>query len=401
MSTKIVDNKQDKIVEEATEGKHQEVEEVEEEEVDVELQKQMKNATIDESAFTNDKTTNTKNQKVDQSGKGKKSKKTKGEDFLTYANKNGIQVNLQYEEKETQEKDTKNSYQQNNQNNQNQNQSQGQGQGQNQGKNYYNKNQSGEGKSSKQSYTYNKNEGSSSTYSGQYQNNQNSNQGEYTQNYQKGGQKNYSNNNKGTKRPFYKVGDNKFDKFNQHLPQMMSMMPPQYNPYSMQGNNFNQNQNQNQGGFYQNQNQGGNFYQQQQHSMKPTFESGITLFDATDESIVKFLEQYFGLENLNKDLYLRNRIDENGFIDCEEIANHNKLKKFGISIERLIEVLNENVEHPIIEANSTQNNRVIVRNREWDKIKDKLLTKEHIYQVKKDNKINRLEDNILWDIILI
>jgi len=142
---------------------------------------------------------------------------------------------------------------------------------------------------------------------------------------------------------------------------MMTMMPPQYNPYVMQQKLPSQNL----------------------HYNKTGFDSGINLTDASDQSILAFLEQYLGLENLNKDMYLRNRIDEHGFIDCDEIANHNKFKRLGITLDKLVEVLNENVEHPLIEANITVNEKVVVRNREWDQIKEKLLSKEQIFQQKK------------------
>jgi len=166
---------------------------------------------------------------------------------------------------------------------------------------------------------------------------------------------------KETKKQFYKVGDNKFDMFNTHLPQMMPMMTPQYNPYMIPGK----------------------FQINQQYMPKPVFDSGIPLVDSSDVSIITFLEQYLSLENLNKDLYLRNRIDENGFIDCDEIVNHNKFKKLNISIMRLVEVLNENAENPVIEAMMTTNEKIVVRNRDYEGLKDKLMSKEQIYQQKK------------------
>jgi len=151
--------------------------------------------------------------------------------------------------------------------------------------------------------------------------------------------------------------------FNTHLPQMMPLMSPQYNPYMPQGK-FTQSP-------YYNPNP------------KPFFDAGIPLADSSDVSILSFLEQYLSLENLNKDLYLRNRIDENGFIDCEELINHNKFKKLNISIMRLVEVLNDNPDHQTIEAMMTTNEKIVVRNRNYDTLKDNLISKEQIYQQKK------------------
>ena len=66
----------------------EEEKEEEEEPVDVELQKEMKGLKIQDSDFSNEP-------KAKKSGK--KSKK-KGQDFIDYANKNNIQINIEYEE---------------------------------------------------------------------------------------------------------------------------------------------------------------------------------------------------------------------------------------------------------------------------------------------------------------
>lgn len=78
---------------EQVENVEQQPEEVEAEEpVDLELQKEMKKATIDEKMFEED------DSKKKEEKEGKKAKKAKGVDFLDYANKNNIQINIQYEQ---------------------------------------------------------------------------------------------------------------------------------------------------------------------------------------------------------------------------------------------------------------------------------------------------------------
>lgn len=74
----------------------EEEKEEEEEPVDLELQKEMKGIKIEDSDFTNEP-------KVKKSGKKSKNpedkkNKKKGQDFLDYANKNNIQINIEYEE---------------------------------------------------------------------------------------------------------------------------------------------------------------------------------------------------------------------------------------------------------------------------------------------------------------
>jgi len=139
-----------------------------------------------------------------------------------------------------------------------------------------------------------------------------------------------------------------------HLSKVMPMMTPLYNPYTMyQGyNNMT-------GGYNQN-------YQ-------PVVDS--------QESVLNFIESYLSLDNLNQDLYLRNRIDDNGFIEVSEIANHNKLRKGGVSVETISRIFGQN-DNPIVEAFGTESG-VFLRNRDWENIKDKLLSKEVIQQQKR------------------
>ena len=68
----------------------------EEEPVDLELQKEMKGLKINESDFTNEPKVK-KSAKKSKNIEDKKVKK-KGQDFLDYANKNNIQINIEYEE---------------------------------------------------------------------------------------------------------------------------------------------------------------------------------------------------------------------------------------------------------------------------------------------------------------
>ena len=74
----------------------EEEKEEEEEPVDVELQKEMKGLKISDSDFANKPNTK-KPIKKSKNPDDKKAKK-KGQDFVDYANKNNIQINLEYEE---------------------------------------------------------------------------------------------------------------------------------------------------------------------------------------------------------------------------------------------------------------------------------------------------------------
>ena len=94
MTTKEKDQKE--IPENAENPENPEEEKEEEEPVDLELQKEMKGLKILDSDFTNETKTKKQNKKY-KNPDVKKSKK-KGQDFLDYANKNNIQINIEYEE---------------------------------------------------------------------------------------------------------------------------------------------------------------------------------------------------------------------------------------------------------------------------------------------------------------
>lgn len=81
-----------------------EEEKEEEEPVDLELQKEMKGLKIKESDFQNEPKTK-KSGKKSKNPEDKKIKK-KGQDFIDYANKNNIQINIEYEENKYQLKKT-------------------------------------------------------------------------------------------------------------------------------------------------------------------------------------------------------------------------------------------------------------------------------------------------------
>ena len=81
--------------EENNENPEEEKEE-EEEPVDLELQKEMKGIKIVDSDFNNEPKSKKQNKKL-KNPEDKKNKK-KGQDFLDYANKNNIQISIEYEE---------------------------------------------------------------------------------------------------------------------------------------------------------------------------------------------------------------------------------------------------------------------------------------------------------------
>ena len=179
-----------------------------------------------------------------------------------------------------------------------------------------------------------------------YNNKNNQNNNNNNNNYNRNGKK-YNNNknnneNKGgykKQKKFYKFGGNKFDVFN------------------IMNNNNN--------------------YSYQTPNLKE------------DKDILSYLENnVFGENNLNKDLYIRNRINENGQILIDDLLNYNALKKNNITYEKIIEVIkdNQNLEYSEIEGK----NYITVKNYK----NMKLNSIEEIISNKKAYKMQRIQENI-------
>jgi hypothetical protein len=91
--------------------------------------------------------------------------------------------------------------------------------------------------------------------------------------------------------------------------------------------------------------------------------------DDSEKSISECLEYYFSEENLNKDYYIRSRMNDDGYIDAYEIVNFNKMKNRGVTVEKIQEIVNN--KDSVIES-VVADNRLYLRNREWESFKDKL-----------------------------
>jgi hypothetical protein len=105
-----------------------------------------------------------------------------------------------------------------------------------------------------------------------------------------------------------------------------------------------------------------------------------------DKQIVEYLEKIFSEENLNKDLYLRNRI-ENGKILVDNVAKYNSFKNSKIEPQKIIDL-----------AKTTKNLEILEEEgKNYIKIKDfdetKLKTKEQIYESRKGQKMAKMQYN--------
>ena len=269
------------------ENNNQPEEEEKEEPLDPEIQKQMKNLSIDKSVFSNQ----TKNNHKKEKKENKSNKKNKGQDFLDYANKNNIEINIQYEK----DSNKFNNYDNNKKKEAKKN-------------NYYNKN-------------YNK--------SGKYNNNNN---------------KNYKNNENKKNFQKKKIGGNKFDDINMFNKNMM-----------FQNNNY------------------------------KTYSAPPILKD--DKDILNYLEEMFGEQNLNKDLYLRYRLGESGLIKIDDIVKYRNLANNNVSAEKILELIKDNKNFEKIELEG----KTYLRINNFKEMK--LLTIDEINNNKKSKKNNQFPYN--------
>ena len=266
MTTKEEEAQKEVQNQEEQNAENPEEEKEEEEPVDIELQKEMKGLKIEDSDFSNEPKAK-KPAKKQKNPEGKKSKK-KGQDFIDYANKNNIQLNIEYETKKYQPKRKED-------------------------QKFGNK------------YTDNKKP------------------------FNKGGYKNDKNYQK--RNPIY--SGNKFDNFSQIKP-------------------------------YQ------NYHQQSTPKL------------VENKDILEYLEKFFGEENLNKNTYIRNRLND-GKILVEAVEAYNDFKRNNINSQKIMEVIKDSKTLECV----NEDNKNYIKIKNFEQLK--LLTIEQIIEKNKAMKMQK------------
>jgi len=98
-----------------------------------------------------------------------------------------------------------------------------------------------------------------------------------------------------------------------------------------------------------------------------------------DKDIVDSLTYYFSIDNLNKDYFIRSRLDSEGYIDATQIINFNKMKSNSVTIEKIDNILNK---YSTIIETQVRDNNLYLRHKNWDTINDKLIPLSEIKQSK-------------------
>jgi len=244
----------------------------------------LKNCSIDDEIAKAD--FSQKEKKAKNSKKSKKTNAKKGQDFLDLAQEKGIELKIQYEDKE----ELKKAYFQQ------ENNMQYKGGKFHQKTNDFNSNKDG----------YNNNNNFDNGYKKNYYNNDNNNNNNnYKNNYNNKYNNNNRNfyNNKYPNKNFHfqnKSKNNKFDQVNNMMYNSMmygQMRPNMMNPYAMNA-----------------QGQNSNFAPQQE----------VDPFFIGERSVEEIIVYLFSPEVLNKEVYLRKRIQADGLIDLNHVLNYNK-----------------------------------------------------------------------------
>jgi la-related protein 1 len=282
--------------------------------LDEESQKALNNVNnfnIDSFTKSNDK-----HDKNKQKAANKKPKNNKGVDFMEYAQKNGINVSIQYEENAA----------------------------------------------NSQKKAANKKDNNFTSQPQTNQSNQYQKKGGKNKKYQK------SHNTEGNnlfQNP-YKLGSNKFDAYNSGF-MMGGMFPQNFMRHEMPQHQYQMNN-------------------VNQDFQKLTFDESTSSDVTPDKKIIDSLEYYFSIENLNKDSFIRGKLNEDGYLDADAIINFNqyipfniRMKKNAVTVEKLKELLKQF--DTIIET-KTEDEKIYLRNKNWETIRDvhyNIIVESHSY----------------------
>lgn len=385
--SKIEMNKDEKEIKNVEQEENAE----EEEPLDEETTKNLKNLTIDDTMFSSKNTESKDNKKT--GGKANKKKK-RGEDFMDYAKSNGIDLKIEYEDTNTNNYRNKENFRENNKGKfQNRNNKNFSG---NQTTNYSSNPNSGNQRRvhnmQNEMGATSENTQENSNLNQNQENNFNQNRG----NYQNRG--NFKNNNQTNYKRNYNQGKfnntqnqhtcNKFDSFggtNNHN------YSGQSNNQYQQQQQFGQGMNPQMVAYWQQMQQMQNYMQMnpqfyQQMMMNKQMQMGDVNEDNSDQSIFESLEYYFSEENLNKDYYIRSKMDGEGYIEAKELLTFNKMKAKGVTLDRITAVLSSSPSD-VVETNSTSEGTLFLRNKNWDAIKDKLVSVDELRQVRMQKKM--------------
>jgi hypothetical protein len=267
---------------------------------------------------------------------------------MEYAKNNGIDVKLQYDEGDRNQKNYENrkydNYQPNKGNYHNNKNFHG--------KKFYPGNQNTNGEENNTNQT---------TGNNYYQ--QKKNYGGHQNNYNK---KAYNPQNG---KNFHTV--NKFDSFNAPQFQGTPNMGMGYYPFNQKGNTM---------GNVSNPNKLGNFNQNTQVNGEGEVDM--------DSFILSSLEYYFSEKNLNNNYYMRVKLDPEGYLNTTDLVSFNRMKQNGVTVDKVRETLQKISLPENLEIRTGTEEELFIRYKHFEEVRDRLTPVEVLQQRKNFKKFN-------------
>lgn len=106
-------------------------------------------------------------------------------------------------------------------------------------------------------------------------------------------------------------------------------------------------------------------------------------------NVIKLIELYFSFDFLNSDVYIRENIDNNGWIPIELMFSYNKIKLLRITEENIISAI-QNIGSNVVEIKN-QDNKFMIRNKNFLSIKDSL---KKLSQIKAEAELKKNKKKI-------
>lgn len=135
--------------------------------------------------------------------------------------------------------------------------------------------------------------------------------------------------------------------------------------------------------FYNNQNLN-NSMDNSMHMNIEQYNNQMSSYSVSEENVIKIIDFYFSQPYLNMDSYIREAMDEDGWVPIEIILTFKKINAMQITREIIINSLNE-LGSDIVEY-KMNDNRTLLRNKDFEKFKNEL---KSIAQIKSEKEMRR------------
>jgi hypothetical protein len=106
---------------------------------------------------------------------------------------------------------------------------------------------------------------------------------------------------------------------------------------------------------------------------------------AENKEIMEFLENIMDEKNLNKNIYLRKKLDKNGRIDVNDVIQYNVIKKNNLGEDKILEAIKDSQKFEIV----NEDNKKYIKVKDFDKFN--LLPLEQMIENKNNMKQQKMQ----------